>query len=618
MSHLAEALSYIHKRGIVHRDIKPDNIFIVSDSRTVLLDFGLALIEDVTRLSRTTERPGTFPTMSPEQVLGKKLDDRSDIYSLGVTMYWAVTGKGPYTNEEIIRNAVGTSPPMPTSPCQLNNNISPRLSSIILKCLENDPHDRFSTGDDLLRALERPSNEPCATVSRSKRAANLPLAADGIASNSNDRTVSVNVCNLDENDDPHSTRARTIKPSNKKLKRAIFSFSLFIILGTLFFGILAYKDKKQVPERVMSLNSMRASFLQSKVVPSIEECRNMGLLVERQSTFPIKIVADRPPQITAMYYLYLSAARHEFWNLAFECLKTLISRHGYNCLLQSPYEELELMYKTVWEGKLFTPFIDFCSEQVSCASTPEQERDSLLALAQALLISEKSGELTTEIAQRLRLEESLNLFNSFHEKYLSKDNIGIFTSLYCSLLGALKDPQLLEEAKTLVEEWTGKNEISLPNQVLLFDSAGSIYLEAFGKSLETITPEDKEKGREYKLKALVLARELNHRQLSDMEISYARLLLNLGDKNKAHLIAERLVKEHPEYLQNYDFVAKYCSILYNDFQTAKAKEVINKAIELNKSNKTITQDEVRKLKKRVNEYNQLEDLMTVKRLTELK
>ncbi len=158
--HMAEALSYIHAHEIIHRDVKPSNIHVVSAERTVLLDFGLALPDDATRLTATDERVGTLATMAPEQLLGEVLDYRADIYSLGVTLYQAATGQFPFNNEQIVRMAVEGSPPT-SSPAlsELRPELPKSLTRAIKRSMAFDKKERFSTCEELKGALEKPRKD---------------------------------------------------------------------------------------------------------------------------------------------------------------------------------------------------------------------------------------------------------------------------------------------------------------------------------------------------------------------------------------------------------------------------------------------------------------------------
>jgi serine/threonine protein kinase len=154
LSHMAEALSYIHQRGVIHRDIKPDNILLASPDRTVLLDFGLALMDDQTRLSATSDRPGTWGTMAPEQMRGQPLDGRSDVYSLGVTVFWALVKRSPYTRHDIVRIYNGTNL-VPPDLSKIHDSIHPSLAGIIRKCMAFLPEDRFESASQLHSVLQK-------------------------------------------------------------------------------------------------------------------------------------------------------------------------------------------------------------------------------------------------------------------------------------------------------------------------------------------------------------------------------------------------------------------------------------------------------------------------------
>ena len=151
-SQVAQALSVAHAASIIHRDIKPQNIMIQPDGNIKVMDFGIARAGDA-GLSQTSTVLGTAHYVSPEQAQGKELGAASDIYSLGIVMYEAVTGKLPFEGQDAVSVAVKQVNEIPAPPSSINPNIDPTLELIIMKALEKDPSNRFTDASEMRHAL---------------------------------------------------------------------------------------------------------------------------------------------------------------------------------------------------------------------------------------------------------------------------------------------------------------------------------------------------------------------------------------------------------------------------------------------------------------------------------
>ena len=254
---VAEALKHAHINNIVHRDIKPHNILITEDGTAKVTDFGIARASTSSTINNTSNVIGSVHYFSPEQARGGYVDDKSDIYSLGVVMYEMITGVLPFDADNHISVAMKQIQEKPVLPSKKvkNINISKAFEDIIMKCLEKHQSFRFQNIDELLKKLtflngsmeqlEKTEEEiidsptiviPAITDVEENNVINIDLVDE----NSNNAFKSFFGRN-DEDDEQNETK----KHNNKKITiAAILSALIIAVIG----GIIAFKSFMYVPE----------------------------------------------------------------------------------------------------------------------------------------------------------------------------------------------------------------------------------------------------------------------------------------------------------------------------------------------------------------------------------
>jgi len=223
---IAAAVQYAHEQNVIHRDLKPANIIITPDMKIKVTDFGIARLTENSLMTQSVHSLGTPTTMSPEQIRGADVDERSDIFGLGILLYYLATGEMPFQGEhlgEVVHKVMNFTP---VSPGELNPAISPELEEIILKALEKDRKDRYQKvaefRSDLAANIGTGNTATTAgagltaRMRRQKWFRRLPKAVKNLLS------------------------------SDKKLYKAVIVVTLAVFLG--MFGFQAYRDSRQATE----------------------------------------------------------------------------------------------------------------------------------------------------------------------------------------------------------------------------------------------------------------------------------------------------------------------------------------------------------------------------------
>jgi beta-lactam-binding protein with PASTA domain/predicted Ser/Thr protein kinase len=153
------AARFAHRKGIVHRDLKPQNVLIDDEGRARVADFGIARGES-SDITATGSVMGTAQYLSPEQAQGKETTPRSDIYSIGVILYEALTGRVPFQGDSAVAVALKQVSETPRRPSAINPNVPPALDAVVMRALAKDPEARFRDADAFLKALDAAERAP--------------------------------------------------------------------------------------------------------------------------------------------------------------------------------------------------------------------------------------------------------------------------------------------------------------------------------------------------------------------------------------------------------------------------------------------------------------------------
>ncbi len=238
---ILRALEHAHSKGIIHRDIKPQNIMLLKNGRIKVTDFGIAKLPNAETVTMTDKAIGTVFYISPEQASGKVIDQRSDLYSLGVLMYEMTTGKLPFDAESPVSVALMQVNAIAKPPREIMPNIPLGVEQIIMLAMEKQPERRFQNATQMLRHLLQIKNNPTYVFKTKSRDGKIAIA-----------------------DTETSAKSKTTKKSASKGGRSMFP----VILGvTLAFLLVVGISVGVVIDRFKDSQEMTAS--QDVTVPSL-------------------------------------------------------------------------------------------------------------------------------------------------------------------------------------------------------------------------------------------------------------------------------------------------------------------------------------------------------------
>jgi eukaryotic-like serine/threonine-protein kinase len=201
VAQVLDALGFAHAMGVVHRDIKPSNLMVTDAGIVKLMDFGIARVDDDAQISKVGTTVGSLAYMSPEQIRGGQVDARSDLYSLGITLYELVTGKRPFTGDSDYQIMSAHMQGIPAPPVSLVPGIPADLNEIILMAIAKDPQARFQSAAAFRAALVSvfPGIAPPLSASAAKPGTG-PMPAPAVVSRDEAATVTATAMQI-----PHAT-----------------------------------------------------------------------------------------------------------------------------------------------------------------------------------------------------------------------------------------------------------------------------------------------------------------------------------------------------------------------------------------------------------------------------
>jgi serine/threonine-protein kinase len=275
------ALQFAHERNIVHRDIKPANLMLTADDTVKVTDFGTAKILQFGTAQQTSHVMGTPSYMSPEQVKGRPVDGRSDIFSLGVLFYEMLTGEKPFPGQSITAVIYKIVNEDPIPPRQLNPSVHPGLNDIVIRALAKEPEERYQSCREMLedlrnyRALGLNDRSPDATLISPRPNATLPLGiGGGVRTNySDDPAMAATVRSLQSRaggpmQTPVVRRTGPVQPLKEPKKKNTLATVLaaLFLLCVIVYGIQrlrpefqAAQERNKIPKASAAINPVSSA-----------------------------------------------------------------------------------------------------------------------------------------------------------------------------------------------------------------------------------------------------------------------------------------------------------------------------------------------------------------------
>ena len=288
---ICEALDCAHKNMIVHRDIKSQNIMITADGRVKVTDFGIARATGGTTITNTGNVFGSVQYFSPEQARSDKVDERSDLYSVGIVLYEAFTGRLPFNGETPVSIALKQIQEKPEPISNILPGFPQQLETIVQKCLAKSPEDRYQSAEELKKDLRKALSSP-EVISYKPENLEHTLVLDSITQDKSDKNVANSI-------------SKVRRPRN--ILRGIGIAALFVILFGVFsyLGAIVARKYFEVPETVVpnvvgmqeeeAIQLLKERNLDYNILDRVFDVAPAGQVIDQDPKGSQRVKTNRPP-----------------------------------------------------------------------------------------------------------------------------------------------------------------------------------------------------------------------------------------------------------------------------------------------------------------------------------
>lgn len=368
---IADALSEAHKKHIIHRDIKPQNIIVTTDGDVKVTDFGIARVSSSATISVDGDVLGSVHYLSPEQARGGYVDERSDIYSLGVVIYEMLTGKVPFDGDTPVAVAMKQIEQPPVNPCEIVNDIPDNVSAIVLKAMSKETASRYSSVTEMYDDLGTVLYDPHSLIIDNKSNDELvdeatkklsPIKIENIIVDvetgkiirENDSAGSNNTTEVEVRSSDDNRRSKRNKPKKQKEKKkmskgdkkaiiaaAVTSLAIVIILSLLAVSMLLPKAKEEVVPDLSGMTLAEAEkavegtiFTVKVKDEKIDDSKEDGTVIDQYPSGGLKFATNKIIEVTIAVSSDGVIKIEDYVNMRYDSAQRVLDAIGLNVKIE--------------------------------------------------------------------------------------------------------------------------------------------------------------------------------------------------------------------------------------------------------------------------------------------